>query len=166
MRSLYLMRHGKSDWGASHGTDHERPLKKRGVAAARRMGRFLTRNEQKPRHVLASSAVRAATTARLAGEAGGWDCPLEVEDSLYGASPADVLARLAAVPDDAERVLVVGHEPTLSSLVGELVGSAPPRFPTGALARVDFDASRWSDVAPRKGTLVFLVPPRLLDDAD
>jgi hypothetical protein len=35
-------------------------------------------------------------------------------------------------------------------------------MPTAALARVDFDAERWYDVAAGEGTLRWLVTPRLL----
>ena len=41
MKTIYLLRHGKSDWD-SHADDHERPLAPRGVDAAKRIGHYLT----------------------------------------------------------------------------------------------------------------------------
>lgn len=35
VKRIYLLRHGKSDWDADDSTDHDRPLKNRGVRAAR-----------------------------------------------------------------------------------------------------------------------------------
>ena len=35
MKSILLFRHGKSDWNASYKRDHDRPLSKRGVKAAK-----------------------------------------------------------------------------------------------------------------------------------
>ena len=66
MKSVILFRHGKSDWNASYGSDHERPLSKRGVHAAMRMGRFLAEKNQIPDLVISSTALRAQSTAKLA----------------------------------------------------------------------------------------------------
>ena len=41
MKSVILFRHGKSDWGANYDHDHERPLSKRGIRDAKKMGKFL-----------------------------------------------------------------------------------------------------------------------------
>lgn len=162
--TLFVLRHGKSDWDAACGGDHERPLKKRGVRAARLVGRALTGLEQAPDLVLSSSAVRARTTAELAHDAGGWTCPLEVTRELYQATPEAILERLRALEPSPERVLVVGHEPTLSELVALLIDGARPAFPTAALARIDFELSAWDAVGPGTGTLAWLLPPRLLDE--
>ena len=70
MKTLLVMRHAKSDWGAPLGDDHERPLADRGVKAARRMGCFLTDSGSVPQLVISSTAVRARTTAELAAEPG------------------------------------------------------------------------------------------------
>ena len=48
MRTLLLLRHGKSDWGAGHETDADRPLAARGRDAARTMGRFIAAAGRSP----------------------------------------------------------------------------------------------------------------------
>jgi len=161
MRSLYVLRHGKSDWPAG-GRDHERPLKQRGRDAARRMGRVLTLNEQAPDLVLSSSAERARRTAELAREAGEWDAPLEVRSELYEATPGEVVAVVHEAGPEVRRVLVVGHQPTCGALVAILTGGADPSFPTAALARIDFEGATWSCVEPGRGRLAWLVTPKLL----
>lgn len=161
MKSLYLIRHAKSDWQAPAGGDHDRPLAKRGVRAAKLMGRFLTAAGLAPDAVLTSSAVRARTTVELMVEAGSWTCPVHVTRSLYDGGPADVLAEVRRQPDEIERLLVAGHEPTWSALVEELCGGRV-KMVTAALARVDLDVERWADVAPDLGVLAWLVPPKLL----
>ena len=37
---IILYRHGKSDWGAAYGSDHDRPLAKRGINSAKIMGKL------------------------------------------------------------------------------------------------------------------------------
>ena len=40
---LLIMRHAKSDWGVGLASDRERPLAKRGVKDAKRMGKVITK---------------------------------------------------------------------------------------------------------------------------
>jgi phosphohistidine phosphatase len=162
MRTLLLLRHGKSDWNAAYESDHERPLAKRGTKAARLVGRYLTAIEQQPDLVVTSSAVRARSTAELAAESGAWSCPLRMEDRLYGADPAASLDVVQKIGDDVERLLIVGHEPCWSLLVGWLTGGSRVRFPTAALTAVAFEQTRWSEVEDGLGELQWLVTPRIL----
>lgn len=162
-RSLFLLRHGKSDWNAPYGGDHERPLKRRGQKASKRMGRLLTESGNAPDRILSSSAVRARSTAEAAHAAGSWRAAVEIVPELYGASAAGILELVRGLGPEVERVLVVGHEPTCSETVALFTDSRPPVYPTAALARIDLVLASWSDVAPGAGTLAWLIPPRALD---
>lgn len=163
LRHLIVLRHGKSDRGPGLEVDFERPLKKRGMRAAERVGRFLAESGQKPDLVLSSSALRARETARLAAEAGGWSCAVHLTDDLYEARPESVLEVVRGTDDDVHRLVVVGHEPTSSALIGLLTGAAPPLLPTAAMADVTFSAPSWRALAPGTGELAWLVTPRSLD---
>jgi phosphohistidine phosphatase len=166
VKRIYFLRHGKSDWNADYGIDHDRPLKRRGVRAARLMGHFLAATDQAPELVVSSSAVRALDTARLAAEAGGWAVEVRVEPELYGAGRARVLQEIQRLDDSIDSVLLVGHEPTCSNVVGSLIGSAAIRFPTAALARIDVSVVHWEAVLFGEGVLQWLVIPKLLASAD
>ena len=163
MKTVILFRHGKSDWASDTGVDRDRPLARRGQKAARVMGEFLARTGLAPDAAVSSPAVRARTTLELAMKAGGWMCPVQVSEALYREGPYAVLEQVGLQPGDVNRVLLVGHEPTWSELVGVLVGGGRHRMPTGALAAIDFEVDDWPDVAAGKGHLAFLLPPRLLD---
>ncbi|SVD23980.1 uncharacterized protein METZ01_LOCUS376834, partial [marine metagenome] len=56
MRSVIMFRHGKSDWDADYGPDHDRPLAKRGIKAAKKMGKYLAGLDQVPHIVVSSTA--------------------------------------------------------------------------------------------------------------
>lgn len=164
-RRLLLMRHGKSDWSASYGDDADRPLNARGRKASRAIGRFLTATGNQPQLAVTSPARRARDTLKLAAKAGRWDCPTCVAPCFYGSGPAELVHHLRdELPDSAERVLVVGHEPIWSEAV-ELLSGAHVRMPTAAVACIELDTPRWSDVTANSGRLLWLVPPRLLDAA-
>ena len=162
MKTILILRHGKSDWEADFAGDHERPLAERGQKGARKMGRFLTTARAVPDRAITSSAVRARETLATAAEAGGWTGPARVTDALYEADPETVLREIQQEPDDADTVVVVGHEPTSSRLAALLVGGGRVEMKTAAVARIDVEVETWADVQPGRGTLAFLLPPGAL----
>lgn len=163
--SLVLFRHAKSDWEAEFATDHERPLAKRGRKAAASMGRVLQSAGQLPALVLCSTATRTRDTLELAIAAGGWRVTVSHQDDLYDASPEALLALVRRAPDQASPLMLVGHEPSLSELIRLCIGGGNVRVPTAAMARIDFPATRWSEIVPATGELIWLLQPRFFGDA-
>lgn len=151
------MRHAKSDWEADYGSDHDRPLNKRGTQSARLMGRVLAGQELIPDLVISSTAVRARTTAELAIEAGGWGCSLQLDRSLYDSGPKTVLATAAGAPD-VGTLMLVGHQPTWSMLVWELTG-ARVEMKTATVAVVGADVEAWPDLEDATGSLISVLNP-------
>ncbi len=158
---LFLMRHGKSDWSAGSGRDHERPLAQRGIQAVLRMGQCLSTGEQLPELIVSSTAVRARSTADLLVQGAQTSIPIEMSDAFYESTPERVLADIKKRKDDVSSLMIVGHEPTWSSLASQLIGGGELAFPTGAIARIDFDCERWTQVAKGRGVLKWLLQPKL-----
>ena len=162
MKRLYVLRHGKSDWSADFSSDHERPLAARGRKAAALIGHVVSSLGQVPDLVVTSTATRASDTAELAAAAGRWDCPIEREPALYGASTETVLDVIRRRGEDHDRVMLVGHQPTWSELIGRLTGGSAVHFPTAALARLDLALEDWEALHWNSGSLAWLVTPKLL----
>lgn len=161
MKTLLFLRHGKSDWDADFDHDHDRPIAKRGRKAADQMGRLLADVRQRPDSIITSSALRARQTLERAIAAGEWTAPVRVTEALYGAYSGDVLREIQAEPDATERLLLVGHEPTWSSSISRFIGGGDIAFPTAAMARIDFNITRWREADFKKGQLIWLIPPKL-----
>ena len=159
-KRLILFRHGKSDWTADFQTDHERPLAKRGVKAAKVMGRLLKASGQLPDAVITSSAIRAQSTVDLAYKEGGWNCSVQATNSLYEAKPIQILEEIKQVPTAISTLLLAGHEPTWSQLTSLLIGGGRIHFPTAAMVRIDFEIDSWEEVEFGKGALIWLLQPR------
>jgi len=160
MKTLLIMRHGKSDWTKDQ-TDFDRPLTKRGWDDAPLVGRMLAGASLIPDLILTSPAVRAWTTAKLVAGAGEFpDEPVKVP-ALYGADADQALALLREQAERHELILVVGHNPTLEELAGTLCGTARIRLPTAALACLDCDGS-WRDLSAGTAILRWLIIPKLL----
>ena len=120
--------------------DAERPLTTRGVQTFTAAARGLARLVPAPDVLLSSPALRARQTAALIASAWGVD-PTE-EPALASGSLDRILGALELQAQDAT-VAVVGHEPTVSSLVAELSGMASPEsvgFEPGAAALLEVDS--------------------------
>ena len=165
MKRLILFRHAKSEWNSEYETDHARPLANRGRSAAALMGCFVARIKEIPDLVLTSSAERARRTTELAAQAGRWPSTVDVSEALYHVSPQSVLDEIRRQRDSVDSLLLVGHEPTWSDLAARLVGNAKLRFPTAAMARIDFAAETWKGVQFGEGILIWFVTPKLLKAA-
>ncbi len=162
-KTLLLLRHAKSSWSDSSLDDHDRPLNRRGQAAAPRMGRLVKEHSLLPDLIIASSAVRAQATALAVIEAAGYDGALRSARSLYLA-PASQYIELARDLDAAvQRVLMVGHNPGIETLLSELVGRRET-MPTGALAALSLPIDDWLDFdLGTAASLIGFWRPRELD---
>jgi phosphohistidine phosphatase len=93
------------------------------------------------------------------------DPEVSIEPGLYGASSAELAARLRELPSDVESVLLINHQPAIQELALELAGDgaalarATGKFPTAALATLLF-AGEWSDLQPGCAELAELVKPK------
>ena len=154
MAAVIFLRHAKSDWDAEWANDLDRPLSERGRAAAAAVGAFLAEAGHVPNLVLCSPATRARQTLELAAAAGDWTCPIETAGELYYGTVDHMVA--LACRRQVPVLMLVGHEPTMSSALEYLTG-ADLRMPTGALARVSLHSDN-------SGELEWLIPPRLLTD--
>ena len=164
MRRLLLLRHAKSSWDDPSLADRDRPLAARGHKAADRMAEHLRSNAPAVDLVLCSSALRTTETLEHIGRAFG-DAEMAVEDGLYGASADELLHRLRAVPNDADGVALIGHNPGIQDLATALAGGGDDlerirtKFPTGALAVLEFDAP-WGELRIGGCRLVAFVTPK------
>ena len=113
-----------------------------------------------PDRAVSSTARRARDTLSLAAEAGEWRCPLKYDGSLYEASAISVIDLLRR-ETSSRTLLLVGHEPTWSSLASLLIGGGSIRLPTAAMAGIELEGP-WSEVQPGEGRLLWLQIPRVL----
>ena len=166
MKTLYVLRHAKSDWGDESLPDFERPLNHRGRKAAKAVGEEMADRGIRPDLVIASPAARAKETVERVLEGYGEDLAVTEDRRIYEAGAGTLLEIIESSPDDAEHLMIVGHNPAFQQLVVALTEpsalreEAAGKFPTGALAEIRFDVDRWSDLAPGTGRLEDLIKPR------
>jgi phosphohistidine phosphatase len=169
---LVLLRHAKSAWPDV--PDHQRPLAGRGRRDAPAVGRWLLRTGHVPSQVMCSTARRARQTWELAQAEIDVLVPVSFEDGVYQAAAAGLLDLVRQVPPVAETLLVVGHDPGLPDLALMLArgsGDGPGeqtdplrrmkvKFPTAAVAVLEFAGPTWSRLGPAQARLTDFVSPR------
>jgi phosphohistidine phosphatase len=168
MKTLYLLRHAKSDWGNPGLDDHDRPLAARGERAAAVMGVHFAQQQYQPSLVLCSSARRTRQTLEALLPHLPGHPELLVEERIYLASCGQLLARVQELDDGQSGVLLIGHNPGIADLAGTLAGSGEraslrrlaARFPTAASAVCEFDLERWRDLSPGSGRLLSYATPK------
>jgi phosphohistidine phosphatase len=168
VKRLYLLRHAKSSWDDPELSDHDRPLAKRGRRASKLIAEHLGRERTKPALILCSSARRTQETLDRIAPAVGAEPEVRIERELYGADSADLLDRLRGLPEDVGSVMLIGHNPAIQDLAlalagrGPAVGTMREKFPTAALATLEFDGA-WRELDSGAGSVVAFVKPRDLE---
>lgn len=158
MPILLVLRHGKA--GESDLGDRERELTGRGRRDAKSIAHAISERKLPPDRIITSRAARARETAELVARELGFDGPLDALEELYLAEPQRYLSAVARLAGNAERVLVVGHNPALEQLV-ELLTGGRVTMPTAALAICSLACSGFSELGPEtSGSLVGLILPK------
>ena len=171
MKRLLLFRHAKAVPGSAGTDDHARELMPRGRDDAARTGRYIERRDYTPEVILSSTSARTMETVELAS-AYFAAARIDYLEPLYLAEPEVILSLVKLIPDKVRSVMVVGHNPGLEQLATLLAREPVKRkerdrfdqleekFPTAALAVLEFDVDRWRDVAPGEGALKDFVRPK------
>ena len=148
---IYFLRHGEADWPQWDKPDDKRPLTEKGKKEMHQVGAFLANLSVKPDVVLTSPLPRAWQTAEIAAH---YIDAKSVEDGLlapgFGRSELKKLLKKRSY----ESLMVVGHEPDFSKLVGKLTG-ARIKLSKAGIALVEVDADL------KCGKLLWLIPPKM-----
>ncbi len=172
MKRLLLLRHAKTVTGSQKSGDLARPLNERGRADAPRMGIALQHKRYLPGLVLCSTAKRTVETwEHVTPELDGAP-EVKFLDELYLASGKTIANIVRDSGGAADTVLVIGHNPGLeecaqalsrkprSERERECVDTLAEKFPTCAVAVLDFDVGSWREIASGTGVLVDFIRPK------
>jgi phosphohistidine phosphatase len=174
MRRLFLVRHAKAELATGR-DDYTRKLTERGRADARRVAKTLVARRFLPEVLIHSGATRAKETAMMFAAEWRGKVALEEDAHLYEASLTTLIDRTRALRQEHKHVGLVGHNPGFGELAAGLVGAGPKpdlerlaaKFPTGAVAVVDFSIDRWEEVELNSAMLaLYLTPSELAASTD
>ncbi len=159
MKRIYFIRHGKSSW-KENVSDFDRPLAKRGEEAAELMGNYLQKKYGSRKIAAFSSAAnRAKSTLQIVSKHFSFS-QKEWKEELYTFNSITLQHQIHKFNNALDEVALFGHNPAFEVLVAQFTEAQFYKFPTCALAVVEFEKEDWKRC--QKGTLIDYVVPKEL----
>ncbi|MFO1240326.1 MAG: histidine phosphatase family protein [Sphingomonadaceae bacterium] len=172
MKTLTLFRHGKSGWDSPVSRDFDRPINERGSKGSKLIGEHALTLGLHWDHVVSSPAVRCTETLDAFWDGYGHILHPNWDRRIYLASGATLLDVVHELPDDANKVMMCGHNPGLEDLAlmlvpdvrgDELRDELEAKFPTASLAELQFNVEKWQDIREGTAHITRFIRPRDLD---
>ncbi len=162
MKTLHLIRHGKSCWDNPQLADINRPLKRRGIKASKLMAEPIAVAGCDFTHVHCSSATRAQMTiARISAQLAD-NIDWHTDERLYTFSHDELLTWFRGIDDVQQNVVVVGHNPALTDLINELTPTSIENLPTCGYAQLRCDIDSWQQLTAGCAVLATFITPKLV----
>jgi len=161
MKYLLLMRHAKSAWDEPHTTDFDRSLNERGKKDAPDMAGRIKAFPFKPDLLISSPAKRAIKTAKAVAEVLHYpEKKVELETDLYEATIEDVCSLIREVDDSVKNLMLVGHNPTFTGMIGYLTHQFIDNLPTSGVALIELNIKTWKQAVAQTGRLMWFDFPK------
>ncbi len=161
MKTIYLVRHAKSDWGNAQMGDFQRTLNPRGLKAAPYMAALLKQKKVIPELVITSPANRALCTAELFCEILGYPKEqIQQRMEIYEGGTSQLLKIVQQINDSCKTALLFGHNPTMTDFSNLLAGHQVDSLVTCGVVRIDMEIKSWKDAAPATGNFVWYEFPK------
>jgi phosphohistidine phosphatase len=157
---LYILRHGIAEDGKPGGNDSDRALTSEGKKKLRDILQVAQKAGVSPTLIISSPYRRAVESAQVAVDELGYKGKvLETNTLLPTSDPKPVWDEIRVHKSESE-LMLVGHEPLLSTLIGYLLAapSLSIDLKKGALVRIDFDGFG----AQPHGILKWMLVPKLV----
>lgn len=159
---VYFLRHANAGQKRLNPVqDDKRALDKEGIEQCRYVGRLLNGLDTHVDMILSSPLKRATQTAAMVGNEIDYEQKIEVTPALHPGSPYENFRHLLRQLSRLEAVMVVGHNPNMSTFLSLLVTAGLSEraidMKKGSVARVDMSSKR--------SELIWLVTPRLIKSA-
>ena len=161
MKTLYLVRHAKSDWSDQSLTDFDRPLNKRGKKDGPFMGKVLREKEVAPDIIISSPAKRAKKTAIEIAEKLSYTVKRIIFiEELYDASSKEILHIVKSIDEQNNSAMIFGHNPGLTLLNNYISNKYIDNIPTTGIVALSLDV-KWSEVDKFSCKQLFFEYPKL-----
>lgn len=155
MKTIYLVRHAKSDRDVPDLQDIDRPLNARGYRDANTMGNLLKEKKVAPGIIISSPAIRAISTAfifcrKLQYDASG----VIIEPDLYDTSVKHYLNIIGRTDNRFKSLMLFAHNPIISDLACHLCSQFSESLPTCAVVEIQFKVDEWKSIEKSKGAII------------
>ena len=144
MKTLHIVRHGKSSWDLVGISDRDRPLLEKGIANNYRAAERLKLKYLKPDMIYSSPANRAIHTAIIFSWVLETDTELIIiKNSIYETDTKKALELIKTTKADVDNLMIVGHNPVFTDLTNLFLKEHIENLPTSGVATFQFDTKDW-----------------------
>jgi phosphohistidine phosphatase len=162
-RTLYLIRHAKSDKSIAGLEDFARPLDSSGVEDARLMATFLLGQDLCMDQIIYSPSVRTTQTLELLFGDEKYSQRRLGDSTVYRCTDEAALAALSSAPEDVNCLALIGHNPTMTNLANRFQKEKKfDELPTCGVVAIELKLKSWSEIRKANGRLIFWNSPRKL----
>ncbi|MBC33835.1 MAG: hypothetical protein CMN01_04335 [Rickettsiales bacterium] len=169
MLNLSLIRHAKSDWSNFDGDDMSRPISMKGKKKTEKILKFLEKKEKQIvfKEIFCSPSRRTKETLKLLLEKVSNDPKIYYLEDLYHSSAINIFDTVM-LHAKLNRVLVVSHEPLISSSIENFFSgsnnkyylNAIEEYTTSAFFNVSFKCKEWFEINKAVSKINFYKKPK------
>lgn len=161
MKTLYLLRHAKSDWANEGLEDIDRPLNARGYRDAHEMSLRLKERKEIPDLIVSSHATRTTSTGIIfLRELEMYETRFVLRKALYAASADEIIKVIREFPDEYDKIMLVTHNPGITNVINRVCNASIDNVPTCGLACVDLEMPSWKTTGEIDGELRYFDFPK------
>jgi len=161
MKTLFLLRHGKSSWDNTDLSDHDRPLNERGQKSAKKMAKRFLALAEAPALVVSSSALRALSTAKIFCAGIGYaEDDILINPQAYTFDVSAVLQEIKKIDDQYATVMFVGHNPAYTEIANRFSQTAIANVPTAGLVAFSCPFDHWQSIDDGQTSLQWFDYPK------
>jgi len=158
-KSIYLLRHGKAEWGKPAANDIDRDLLEEGIQRTEQVANYLKDINTKIDKIISSPAKRALRTATIIKNA--LNLPeIVIDDRLYPCSEESIFKTIIEQKDSINSILIVGHNPGLTYFAAEYIDPDIDNMPTAGVVSCKYYTKSWSEFIMVDKKLNFVLSPK------
>jgi phosphohistidine phosphatase len=160
MKTIILVRHGKSSW--NHNVDdRNRPLKSRGISDAKLVANQFVKHNKLPVKIYSSPANRALSTCKIFTKTFDLsENSIKVIEDLYDFGGENAVNFIKNLSNDYDEVMIFGHNHAFTSISNIFGSTFIANLPTSGLIKINFEIDNWRDL--KKGTTELMIIPKEL----
>ena len=153
MKKLYIVRHTQKTEELIQQDDYDKELSQEGINTAKSIAENFAKKNLPIDLIVASPAKRTKMTAEIFANALNYNKSIMFNEVLYLAFVNELFETINYTFDTVDSMVLVGHNPSLTSLALILVGFKE-KFEMGAIMEINFDCDSWIDISKENARLI------------
>lgn len=142
---LTILRHGEAEFINTDSRDFARVLSLKGKEDIKAIANTVKQRKTSFDLLIKSPSVRTVETAKLIMEQVNFP-QVKIEDSIYESSLDNLIHVLRSIPVDISNALLIGHNPSLSALIGYLAQDSYINLQPGTMVRMEVHVGDWDHI--------------------